>query len=320
MSYRAFKRLLGETSLERKCRFLFGTAIFVLITLSFWLYAHLTEDLAYGQAVNSCRLVVSPSLGHYHLEKNLKTALAAESAQVKAAYQMVDPRKDYQYNIIVENAKTNDTFERDLFRDFRNRGAHREYPLDHQRADAGLFVPDPRGRIVCGVPLSSWQGRKGLARHHADPHADQGDRGRRPLEPGHPDDHRPGDGPAHHGRQLPHRPLRHRQAGQAPEGGQRRHLRRRAERPQRDPDRRRVRGPQPRLQPHAPQPGQHAGPVAQGERRPRPQGGRAGPGQPGPVRIEPPQERLPGHHEPRAAHAAQQHPRLQRGAAVQRQP
>ena len=26
MSYRAFKRLLGETSLERKCRFLFGTA------------------------------------------------------------------------------------------------------------------------------------------------------------------------------------------------------------------------------------------------------------------------------------------------------
>ena len=33
---------------------------------------------------------------------------------------MVDPRKDYQYNIIVENANANDTFERDLFRDFRN--------------------------------------------------------------------------------------------------------------------------------------------------------------------------------------------------------
>ena len=94
--------------------------------------------------------------------------------------------------------------------------------------------------------------------------------------------------------------------------------RRRAERPQRNPDRRRVRGPQPRLQPHAAQPGQHAGPSAQGQRRPRPQGGRAGPGQHGPVRIQPPQERLPGHHEPRAAHAAQQHPRLQRGAAVQR--
>ena len=80
------------------------------------------------------------------------------------------------------------------------------------------------------------------------------------LQPRHPHLHRPRHRPAHHGRQLPHRPLRHRQAGQAPEGGHRRHRRRRAERPQRDPDRRRVRGPQPRLQPHAPQPGHHAGP------------------------------------------------------------
>jgi hypothetical protein len=39
MSYRAFKRLLGETSLERKCRFLFGAGILLLITGSFWLYA-----------------------------------------------------------------------------------------------------------------------------------------------------------------------------------------------------------------------------------------------------------------------------------------
>ena len=39
MSYRAFKRLLGETSLERKCRFLFGSGVVLLIWLSFWLYA-----------------------------------------------------------------------------------------------------------------------------------------------------------------------------------------------------------------------------------------------------------------------------------------
>src|SRR2546426_478382 len=45
MSYRAFKRLLGETSLERKCRFLFGIGVFVLIWLSFWFYAYQTEHL-----------------------------------------------------------------------------------------------------------------------------------------------------------------------------------------------------------------------------------------------------------------------------------
>ena len=36
MSYRAFKRLLGEYRLERKCRFLFGFFIVLLLTGSFW--------------------------------------------------------------------------------------------------------------------------------------------------------------------------------------------------------------------------------------------------------------------------------------------
>jgi signal transduction histidine kinase len=58
MSYRAFKRLLGETNLERKCRFLFGAFILLLISGSFWLYAHQTETLAYDQLPTLCRLLV----------------------------------------------------------------------------------------------------------------------------------------------------------------------------------------------------------------------------------------------------------------------
>jgi signal transduction histidine kinase len=58
MSYRAFKRLLGETSLERKCRFLFGAFTVVLIAGSFLLYARLTELLAYDQLITACRLLV----------------------------------------------------------------------------------------------------------------------------------------------------------------------------------------------------------------------------------------------------------------------
>src|SRR5947209_20529473 len=67
MSYRAFKRLLGETSLERKCRFLFGAFILLLITASFWLYAYQTEHLAYDQATTTCRLLVNPLLATEHL-------------------------------------------------------------------------------------------------------------------------------------------------------------------------------------------------------------------------------------------------------------
>src|SRR5262249_19068709 len=64
MSYRAFKRLLGETSLERKCRFLFGAFILLLITGSFWLYARQTEHLAYDQIQTACRLLVVQIVDH----------------------------------------------------------------------------------------------------------------------------------------------------------------------------------------------------------------------------------------------------------------
>src|SRR5580693_4248347 len=69
MSYRAFKRLLGETSLERKCRFLFGAGILVLITASFWLYAYQTEHLAYNQTTTTCRLLIYPVIAKEHLSR-----------------------------------------------------------------------------------------------------------------------------------------------------------------------------------------------------------------------------------------------------------
>jgi signal transduction histidine kinase len=66
MSYRAFKRLLGETSLERKCRFLFGACFLLLITLSFWGYAHKTEEVAYEQIPTTGRLLVNHILDRQH--------------------------------------------------------------------------------------------------------------------------------------------------------------------------------------------------------------------------------------------------------------
>jgi signal transduction histidine kinase len=59
MSYRAFKRLLGEYRLERKSRFLFGLLIVVLLTLSFCIYSRHTESLAYDQIKTACRLTVN---------------------------------------------------------------------------------------------------------------------------------------------------------------------------------------------------------------------------------------------------------------------
>ena len=67
MSYKAFKRLVGETSLERKCRWLLGAGVLILMTGSFMVYAKQTEDLAYEQLETTGRALLSPSLARLHV-------------------------------------------------------------------------------------------------------------------------------------------------------------------------------------------------------------------------------------------------------------
>jgi two-component system sensor histidine kinase BarA len=69
MSYRAFKRLLGETSLERKCLCLFGIGTLVLISSIFWGYANRAEALAYEQAANTSTLLALDHFMRNHEQK-----------------------------------------------------------------------------------------------------------------------------------------------------------------------------------------------------------------------------------------------------------
>lgn len=69
MSYQSIKRVLGETSLERKCRFLFGACLLLLITASFWWYGSQTEKLVNQQNRNTGRLLVDQVMCIEHWEK-----------------------------------------------------------------------------------------------------------------------------------------------------------------------------------------------------------------------------------------------------------
>src|SRR4051812_46494446 len=66
VSYRTFKHLLGETSLERKCRFIFGGGILALVTSSFYLYGQKTEGLVVGQMTEAARVLVEPVVSLHH--------------------------------------------------------------------------------------------------------------------------------------------------------------------------------------------------------------------------------------------------------------
>jgi len=121
MSYRAFKRLLGETSLERKCRFLFGGFILLLISGSFSLYAYQTEHLAYEQIPTTCRLLVNQIVDH--LLTSVCKTVGADGKPVEGALPVAPdtakaladfrrqweknwPRalKEYRYRLITPNA------------------------------------------------------------------------------------------------------------------------------------------------------------------------------------------------------------------------
>jgi two-component system sensor histidine kinase BarA len=102
MSYRSFKRVLGETSLERKCRFLFGACLLLLITSSFWLYGWRTENLVYEKSSNTGRLLVDSIVRDYHWKK-LETKqpyddAARASGEEDLIQDLIESLSNQQYN------------------------------------------------------------------------------------------------------------------------------------------------------------------------------------------------------------------------------
>ena len=110
MSYRSFKHLLGETSLERKCRFIFGLGILLLVTVSFFLYGKKTEELVLMQTTQNARMHVDDALNKYHTKllfmkdfESVINAIWGESkspddhpkyeARVLSVYNLKDPEK-----------------------------------------------------------------------------------------------------------------------------------------------------------------------------------------------------------------------------------
>src|SRR5580692_3761343 len=109
MSYRTFKRLLGETSLERKCRFLFGGGLLILITLSFGLYGSLTSNLVDEQNRITGRLMVLPIILKRHWEWSEQGKFESDfSRNIEVISKEAQPKDlaDYRWDLL--KAKTDD--------------------------------------------------------------------------------------------------------------------------------------------------------------------------------------------------------------------
>lgn len=112
ISYRALKKLVGETSLERKCRFLFGAALLILITASFWLYANRTRALVENQQVITARSLVDRILQIRHYQEFVKQTQGEsetnESLKPPAENDNVESTSPQGVLILGENASIRD--------------------------------------------------------------------------------------------------------------------------------------------------------------------------------------------------------------------
>ena len=91
MSYRSFKRVLGETSLERKCRMLFGVSLLILIATAFWYAGWTAEKLVKQGPQRTGQSFVGEKLTSYHhliwkkddtyheMERDLNVAMGSEN-------------------------------------------------------------------------------------------------------------------------------------------------------------------------------------------------------------------------------------------------
>src|SRR5712692_7518780 len=121
MSYRAFKHLLGETSLERKCRFLFGAGILLLLTASFWWYAYQTESLAYKQAgTTTCRFLANETFRREYLKGRLDDQ-EFQKLEELSKDNMPKSLPSYWSEVIVpKNFHRPDNSENEILKEFQN--------------------------------------------------------------------------------------------------------------------------------------------------------------------------------------------------------
>src|SRR5262245_36519694 len=108
MSYRTVKRLLGETSLERKCRFLFGGGLMILITGSFYFYARLNLQLIDDNNELRARYLVGTMLLHQHW-KYTQTEIPEFNRTIDLMASEIKPEdlpKEYQWNLYAANTTT----------------------------------------------------------------------------------------------------------------------------------------------------------------------------------------------------------------------
>ena len=94
MSYRSFKRVLGETSLERKCRILFGASLLLLTTGAFWYAGRTAERLVEDGPLRTGEFFVREKVLSYHYLREWNKEDENDRREARALTDALVPQND----------------------------------------------------------------------------------------------------------------------------------------------------------------------------------------------------------------------------------
>ncbi len=101
MSYRSFKRVLGETNLERKCLVLFAACLFLLITGAFWYAERNAEELVREKTRQMGDHYSRMALRQYHLDQHMLKYFTPQYANALREMDEHLAPADFEWEILV---------------------------------------------------------------------------------------------------------------------------------------------------------------------------------------------------------------------------
>jgi len=163
MSYRSIKRVLGETSLERKIRFLFGVSLLALIAGSFLSVNRLTEDQFRENNRKRASELSELHKLRKHFEEVRFTDDVARPEHQKELYQKFIPllasAPDYEFDVLtfdnrnerwqIASKVINEPFERELLQGLNE--MYRQQQLEYDR-NAIEMRPEPAAPALPKTP------------------------------------------------------------------------------------------------------------------------------------------------------------------------
>ena len=107
MSYRTIRRVLGETSLERKCRILFGVCLLFLIGGAFWFVNSISEELAVKNIRSRGSDLITMRLMYVHsVNREVKNNPQMDLDYVEYVFGLLARNQNYQWKTLMPEGAT----------------------------------------------------------------------------------------------------------------------------------------------------------------------------------------------------------------------